>query len=218
MNQDDFQQTANELIGTLRNEGIKDEIVLEKMRTTPREQFIPEELHHLAYENRALPIDCDQTISQPYIVALMTQAAEISDDDTVLEIGTGSGYQTAILAQLAKKVVSIERHESLSNIAQQRLESLELTNINYQIGDGTLGCDEFAPYNAILVTAAAPHVPGPLYEQLAQNGRLVIPVGDANQQELMVIKKTAAGPVEQRLCACRFVKLLGEQGWSELDS
>jgi protein-L-isoaspartate(D-aspartate) O-methyltransferase len=185
------------------------------MSSVPREQFLaPADVHH-AYEDRALSIDCGQTISQPYIVALMSQALEMAGDDQVLEIGTGSGYQTAVLAELARSVVSIERYAELSAQATERLERLGYRNVKLIVGDGTLGWPEHAPYDRILVAAAGRNVPAALWEQLREGGRLVMPVGEAAEQTLEVLRKVDGAPVKESLTPCRFVPLVGEQGWPE---
>ncbi|HCS52830.1 protein-L-isoaspartate(D-aspartate) O-methyltransferase [Rubinisphaera sp.] len=204
---------VQELIETLKQQGIRDERVLKAMQNVPREIFLPENLKSHAYENRALPIDCDQTISQPYIVALMTQALQLQSIDRVLEIGTGSGYQTAILSQLCKTVYTVERWEELGQIAQERFRQLELNNIETVFGDGTLGWPEHAPYDAIIVTAATPSIPSAYFEQLTPGKRLVIPVGGSEAQELILAIRDETGWECSTLCGCRFVKLIGEQGW-----
>jgi protein-L-isoaspartate(D-aspartate) O-methyltransferase len=193
--------------------GITDEGVLQAMRRVPRHEFVPDVMKPSAYADRPLPIGHDVTISQPYIVALMTQSAELTGDETVLEVGTGSGYQAAILSQLCRQVVTIERIAELAEPAKRVLEELGVENVTFVTGDGTLGCPEFAPYDAILVTAAAPMTPAPLYEQLRIGGRLIIPVGSEEMQELECVVKTEGEPEIHPLCGCRFVKLIGEHGW-----
>ena len=189
--------------------GISDPRVLEAMARVPREIFVPATSRHLAYADSALPIDCGQTISQPYIVALMTEALELSGDEKVLEIGTGCGYQTAVLAELTPHVYTIERHADLSRAARRRLESLGYDTIHYRVGDGTLGWPEEAPFDRILITAAAPAIPEPLWEQLREGGLVVAPLGGAWSQRLVAIRKERGEPVERYLCACRFVPLVG---------
>jgi protein-L-isoaspartate(D-aspartate) O-methyltransferase len=189
--------------------GIVDPRVLAAMGSVPRERFLPADLQDEAYSDRAVAIPCAQTISQPYIVALMTEALALSGREKVLEVGTGSGYQTAVLAQLAAGVVTIERHPALSQSAAGRLALLGIHNLQLRIGDGTLGCLEDAPFDAIIVTAAAGLVPPPLLAQLADDGRLVIPVGDDRSQSLELIRKTAGGVQTTRLTGCRFVPLVG---------
>lgn len=197
----------------LASRGIHDSRVLHAIQRTRRDLFVPRAMKQYAYEDDALPIGRGQTISQPYIVALMTQAAELTGDETVLEVGTGSGYQAAILSQLCRRVVTIERIAELAEPARRVLEELGVENVTFITGDGTLGCPKFAPYDAILVTAAAPDTPSPLYEQLRVGGRLIIPVGSEEMQELECVVKTDAGPDINPLCGCRFVKLIGEHGW-----
>ncbi|NOX53003.1 MAG: protein-L-isoaspartate(D-aspartate) O-methyltransferase [Planctomycetes bacterium] len=200
----------------LEDRGIRDARVLDAIQRTRRDLFVPEELRYRAYDDEALPIGLGQTISQPYIVALMTESLELTGEETVLEVGTGSGYQAAILAQLCRRVVTVERIEALSQRAQQVLAELGLTNVEFHLGDGSLGVPEKAPYDGILVTAAAPDVPAPLFRQLKEGGRLVIPVGDEDLQTLTLIRKTDGIPVSKVLCPCRFVKLIGDAAWPDL--
>ncbi|CAN5916952.1 protein-L-isoaspartate(D-aspartate) O-methyltransferase [soil metagenome] len=202
-------------IEQLRNRGITDDKVLEAMQRVPRARFLPPEERELADQDRALPIGCQQTISQPYIVALMTQELELTGFERVLEIGTGSGYQTAILAELAEEVETVERHPTLSLRARALLDGLGYTNIHYHISDGTLGWPESAPFDRILVTAAAPALPPSLFEQLAEAGRLVAPLGPEHDQHLYLIGKRQGQPTCQALIPCRFVPLIGEEGWTE---
>ena len=197
----------------LESRGITNQRVLESIETTHRELFVPEEMRFHAYDDNALPIAEGQTISQPYIVALMTEALALEGEETVLEIGTGSGYQAAILAKLCRRLVTVERLPGLAQPAEERLAQLGYTNIEFRVGDGSLGCPEFAPYEGIIVTAAAPRVPEPLYEQLTPSGRLVIPVGDEFLQQLQLVEKRDPNPRVEILCDCRFVKLIGEAGW-----
>ncbi len=208
-----LQSSRQELIQTLRRDGITDQSVLDAVADTPRERFLPENLRHRAYENTALPIGDGQTISQPYIVALMTQALKLTGREKVLEIGTGSGYQAAILSQLCREVVTVERIAPLSRRAQVVLDSLGYDNIEYHVDDGTLGHPAGAPYDGILVTATAPGVPQALCEQLTLGGRLVIPVGGEDVQELKCITRNADGLRAKKLCDVRFVPLIGKQGW-----
>jgi len=203
------------LSAQLIDRGISDARVLRAMAHIPRERFLPSEMQRFAYADCALGIACDQTISQPYIVALMTQALELLGDESVLEIGTGSGYQTAVLAELAHDVVTIERHAALAEQAAQLLRELGYSNIESHVGDGTLGWLERAPYDRIIVTAAAEHVPPHLFEQLREGGVLVIPVGDLSGQVLEQITKIDGQPRVRRLSGCRFVPLIGREGWPE---
>jgi protein-L-isoaspartate(D-aspartate) O-methyltransferase len=212
-----IQQQQAELRQKLERSGITDQRVLDCIQQTRRDLFVPSDLHEAAYEDRALPIDCEQTISQPYMVALMTQELGLLGHERVLEVGTGSGYQAAVLARLCRQVVTIERIAELSEHAQRVLAELGFDNIVFRVGDGTLGCREFAPYDGILVTAGAPDVPSPLYNQLKVGGRLVIPVGDNQGQVLQVIEKHESGPVVREAGGCRFVKLIGDAGWQYFD-
>jgi len=200
------------LIASLRGAGIRDERVLSAMRAVPRELFVPPEEESLAYEDRALPIDAGQTISQPYMVALMTEQLALQGNEEVLEIGTGSGYQAAVLARLCQRVTSIERIASLSASARRRLESLHIGNVECLVGDGSVGWPNGAPYSGIIVTAGAPEIPWPLYDQLADGGRLVVPVG-AGTQMLKTVIHRADGPEIRDVCGCTFVPLIGAAGW-----
>lgn len=194
----------------LAQRGITDSRVLEAMDRVPRERFISKELQDEAYADRALAIECEQTISQPYMVALMTEALELRGEERVLEVGTGSGYQTAILAQLVREVVTIERHEDLSRRAGALVRELGYQNVEFIVGDGGFGWPKRAPYDAIIVTAAASDVPAPLLAQLREGGVLVIPVGDRDGQVLKAIRKVDGRAVETSLSGCRFVPLVGE--------
>ncbi|QDT65102.1 Protein-L-isoaspartate O-methyltransferase [Calycomorphotria hydatis] len=201
------------LIEKLQREGITDSRVLAAIAAVPREQFLTERLISQAYRDIALPIEEGQTISQPFIVALMTQALKLTPESIVLEIGTGSGYQTAVLAQLCRHVYSVERFPALSVTARVRLSGLGIGNVTLIIGDGTLGIPASAPFDGIIVTAGGEVVPQPLLEQLAPGGRMVIPLGDEESQELKLLESTEGGIQESTLCQCRFVKLIGEHGW-----
>jgi len=205
------------MVELIRRRGVKDERVLEAMEKIPRHLFVPSSLQDEAYADYPLSIGEGQTISQPYIVALMTEALELKEDDKVLEIGTGSGYQAAILAEIAKEVYSVERIPVLAQRAKNTLEDLGYENIHIKIGNGTLGWLEHAPYDAIIVTAAASEVPPPLIEQLKVKGRLVIPIGSSYAQELMkLIKEDEDGNYSSySLGGCVFVKLYGKYGWEE---
>ena len=194
---------------------IKDRRVLEVMSGIPREKFVPPEVHHQAYEDKPLPIGCGQTISQPYIIALMTEALELTGREKVLELGTGSGYQTAILAQLAKMVISVERMPALAESARKILDTLGYTNIEIHIAEETLGWKQDAPYDAIMVTAGSPGIPDDLLNQLSFGGRMVIPVGSRYVQDLCKITKHTDGNTVQNLGGCRFVSLIGKSAWQK---
>ncbi len=195
--------------------GIRDERVLEAMLAIPRHEFVPQEQVRRAYIDAPLPIGNHQTISQPYIVALMTEFLNLKGDETVLEIGTGSGYQAAILGYLAKKVYSIERIPELAERSRSLLYSLQLENIEVVAGDGSFGLPEHAPYQAIIVTAAAPAVPKPLEDQLSDGGRLVAPVGGRMGQVLELWRREGKKLVCEKLAPVAFVPLIGEHGWSD---
>jgi len=212
----DFLQKREAMVREqIAAKGVKDRRVLDVMRKVPREKFVlPRDLRE-AYEDTPLPIDCAQTISQPYMVALMTECLELEGKEKVLEIGTGSGYQTAILCLLCEEVYSIEKQPELCAKASSVLKELGLENFQLKIGDGTKGWPEYAPYDGIIVTAGAPDVPAPLVEQLAVGGRLVIPVGDTFSQILKKLVKTQTGYQTRDVCGCRFVPLVGEYGWAE---
>ncbi len=195
--------------------GIHDPLVLAAMQEVPRERFVPPDVRDQAFADRALPIDCGQTISQPYIVACMTAYLNVQAHHRVLEIGTGSGYQTAILARLAHEVYTVERIEPLLTSARRVLNSIGVTNVHYRLGDGSLGWIEFAPFDRIIVTAAAPRVPEALRDQLADTGRLVIPVGSERDQTLTLVKREQGRIVETPRLPVRFVKLIGHQAWSQ---
>lgn len=201
----------------IERRGIRDPRVLAAMRAVPRHLFVPPDQRHWAYSDGALRIDMGQTISQPYIVALMTGLMELEGSERVLEIGTGSGYQAAVLAQIADKVYSIERHPPLAESARQILNLLEIKNVEIHIGDGTLGLPQFAPYQAIMVTAAAPKAPKSLLDQLDKEGRLVIPVGGKFSQTLQVWQRKGAKFTHKAVTAVAFVPLLGDEGWDEKD-
>jgi protein-L-isoaspartate(D-aspartate) O-methyltransferase len=199
----------------LEARGIRDKRVLEAMRRVPRHLFVEEALTAQAYGDYPLPIGERQTISQPYIVAQMTEELGLKGPERVLEVGTGSGYQTAILACLTSHVYTIEWHEKLMTTAAARLAELGLNNVTYRCADGSLGWPERAPFDAILVTAGAPDVPKPLCEQLADGGRLVVPIGPVADQTLVRVRKTGGELQCEDLMKCRFVKLFGEAGWRE---
>lgn len=197
----------------LVSRGIQDPRVLEAMRKVPRHRFVPHEMRASAYEDRPLHIGHEQTISQPYMVAIMTEALELTGQEKTLEIGTGSGYQAALLAELSRHVYTVERVKELQDRAREILDDLGYTNISYHVSNGTLGWKEHQPYDAIMVTAGAPRVPIPLVEQLADGGRLLIPVGDRFGQILTRVRKRNGRVESEDLGGCRFVALLGEEGW-----
>ena len=210
----DFEAARANLIEHLAAK-IKDKQVLAAMARIPRERFVPPESAYLAYEDRPLPIGLEQTISQPFIIALMTQALELTGSEKVLEIGTGSGYQAAILAELAGMVITVERLPPLAKAAKRVLNSLGYNNIEIHLTEETLGWLRGAPYDAIMVTAGAPRVPPDLLAQLAIGGRMVIPVGSRYLQELCKITKHKKKNKVQNLCGCRFVSLIGKNAWEE---
>ena len=210
----DFEAERARLIEHLSTE-IKDKRVLEVMSRVPRERFVPPENQHLAYEDSPLPIGLDQTISQPFIIALMTEALELSGSEKVLEVGTGSGYQTAILAESARLVITTERLPTLAERARSVLDSLGYTNIEVHLAEETLGWQSEAPYDAIMVTAGAPRVPVDLLAQLAIGGRMIIPIGSRYVQELYKITKRKKKNIFQNLGSCRFVSLISKDAWEE---
>ncbi|HEU5415218.1 MAG TPA: protein-L-isoaspartate(D-aspartate) O-methyltransferase [Candidatus Angelobacter sp.] len=199
----------------LRSRGIQDERLLAAMRRVPRHEFISQEKWEQAYADHPVTIPEQQTTSQPYIIAAMIQAAEIKPADKVLEVGAGSGYQTALLAELATQVIALERYATLAASAQGALRRLGYRNVVVVEGDGTLGWEPAAPYNAIIVSAAAPRIPPALLEQLASGGRLVIPIGDAQQQTLQLFRKQPDGMISRTMMeGCRFVPLIGRHGFA----
>jgi len=195
--------------------GIHDEHLLSALRSVPRHVFVPEEYTSIAYSDGPLPIGHGQTISQPYIVALMTELLELKGEENVLEVGTGSGYQAALLAHLASHVHTVERHEVLAEKAEQLLMRLGYTNVFVHVGDGSLGLPKYAPFQAIIVTAAAPRVPQPLFDQLADGGRLVLPEGGAGGQILDRWRKQGADYKQEHIAPVAFVPLRGQHGWKE---
>jgi protein-L-isoaspartate(D-aspartate) O-methyltransferase len=197
----------------LRARGIRDERVLKAMSHVPRHEFVSEEYRDQVYEDHPIPIGESQTVSQPYIVAIMLQALALDSTNTVLEIGTGSGYQTALLSQLTRQVYSVERLASLARAAESTLTHLGFTNVKVLVGDGSRGLPALAPFDAIVVSAAAPQIPPSLFEQLREGGRMVIPVGPAHAQELQLVRKQADQPVVINLEGCRFVPLIGGEGY-----
>jgi protein-L-isoaspartate(D-aspartate) O-methyltransferase len=208
-----FGAARRRMVEMLRERGITDARVLDAMGHVPRHLFGPHALEAKAYEEHALPIGHAQTISSPLTVARMTQALELTGEEKVLEIGTGSGYQTALLAALAGPVFTIERIADLAEGARATLRALGAERVSFRVGDGTLGWREMAPFSAIVVTAASPQVPDPLVEQLAEGGRLVMPVGDAQRQELILVRRERDRLATIHLGLCLFVPLIGRAGW-----
>ena len=203
-----------QLVETLRRKGIRDLAVLHAVAQVPRHLFVPASVRHRAYEDSALPISSGQTISQPYVQALYLEAIGLTGREKALEIGTGSGYQTALLSRLAGSVFSVERVPALSRAAGMALEAAGYrSNITLLVGDGTLGWRPYAPYDAILVSAASPDVPGPLVDQLAVGGRMVVPIGDRDTQTLVLVRRAEQGVQTRKLGDARFVPLIGEHGW-----
>ena len=201
----------------LRRRGISERQILDAFRQVPREEFVSDEYAHIAYGDHPLPIEANQTISQPYIVALTIQAAGIGAGDRVLEVGSGSGYAAAVISRVALCVVGIERQHDLVEVSRERLQQLGYDNIEIVEGDGTKGCPEHAPFDAIVAAASGSHVPKAFIEQLKDGGRIVMPVGDPDWvQELIKVTKRPDGSVErQNLCGVRFVPLIGEEGWKD---
>ena len=211
-----YERQRDEMVNhQLKPRGITDLRVLEALRTVPRHLFVSEALRDQAYGDYPLPIGEQQTISQPYIVAEMTQALELGKDDRVLEIGTGSGYQAAILAEIVFRVYTIERIRALYIQARKLLDRLNYHNIIMRCSDGTTGWQDESPFDAIMVTAGAPEVPEKLLDQLAAGGRMIVPVGNQHSQDLIKITKDKYGIHKSNLGGCRFVKLIGAQGWKE---
>jgi protein-L-isoaspartate(D-aspartate) O-methyltransferase len=212
--QSSFSDEQNDMVRTqLSRRGIHNEGVLRAMATVPRHLFVPNDVQAHAYEDRALPLSDGQTISQPFIVALMIQILDLRGSERVLDIGTGSGYAAAVLSTLSTEVYSVERSETLAKTAQERLTWLGYTNVQVVVGDGTTGLYEHAPYDAIHVAAASPWVPRPLRQQLAEGGRLVIPVGGNKEQMLLQLVKRQGTTHVKQLGGVRFVPLVGEHAW-----
>ncbi len=197
----------------LRNRGIRDERVLSAMLQVPRHEFVPAEYQDKAYADHPIPIAENQTISQPFIIAVSLEALALNGSERVLEVGTGSGYQTALLAVLAREVFSIERRPVLAQSAEALLNRLGYANVTIVVGDGSNGVPQFAPFDAIVVSAAAPQVPRSLFDQLAENGRMVIPVGPPHAQELQLVRKQDGHIRVKVLEGCRFVPLIGAEGY-----
>ena len=209
------QKDRKLMVERLGTQGIRDERVLEAMSRIPRHAFLDTAYWDQAYANHPLPIEEGQTISQPYIVALMTEALALTRSDRVLEIGTGSGYQTAILAELTAAVYTVERSRVLLEGARGRLEAAGYHNVAYKHDDGTLGWEEFSPYDAIIATGAAPKIPPSLMRQLVEGGRMVIPVGEPQVQTLWLIQRHGVKWAKRELCYCSFLPLVGKEGWPE---
>jgi protein-L-isoaspartate(D-aspartate) O-methyltransferase len=210
-----FEELRDFMVRTqLIPRGIKDERLLRAMRKVPRHLFVDETNQYKAYEDMALPIGEGQTISQPYMVAIMTELLELQGNEKVLEIGTGSGYQGAVLAELAKEVYSIERFETLAQRAQENYRFLGYVNIYIKVGDGTLGWPEEAPFDRIMITAGTPGIPEPLIQQLSQGGIIVAPVGERFAQQLLKVKKSEGRLSEEYHTPCVFVPLVGKYGWN----
>jgi protein-L-isoaspartate(D-aspartate) O-methyltransferase len=210
----DFAAARHEMVARqIRDRGMLSSRVLEAMSSVARHEFVPVAAQASAYSDEPLPIGGGQTISQPYMVALMTDALRLSGTERVLEIGGGCGYQAAVLSLLAREVIVVELQPELARAAGERLARLGYANVRVEEGDGSLGWPGDAPYDAILVSAAAPAIPSPLSERLAEGGRLVIPVGSSDRQDLLRIVKRSGGLAQESLCACRFVPLLGRHGW-----
>ncbi|NCO82940.1 MAG: protein-L-isoaspartate O-methyltransferase [Nitrospirae bacterium CG_4_10_14_3_um_filter_44_29] len=213
---EDFKKLRDLMVDTqLIPRGIKDERVLSAMRKAPRHIFVDDYMQHKAYDDMALPIGDEQTISQPYMVAVMTELLELKGNEKVLEIGTGSGYQAAILAELSREVFTIERKALLAKKAEERFQALGYINVHVITGDGTLGLPEESPFDRILITAGSPGIPAPLMEQLADGGVIIAPVGIRFSQQLLIVKKSKEGVSEQTHVPCVFVPLIGKHGWPE---
>ena len=210
----DLESARARLMRYLAHE-IKDQRVLHAMGRVPREMFVPTSNQHAAYDNAPLPIDKGQTISQPVIVGVMTEALELKGDEKVLEVGTGSGYQTAILAEMVGRVISVERHQELIDGAKKVLSLLDYKNVEIHLAGEKLGWEEEAPYDAIMVTAGAPSLAPELVAQLRVGGRLVVPVGTPFEQDLILVVKNQEGVATSVLGPCRFVPLIGEGGWNQ---
>ena len=214
----DFKSLQEEMVTQqIMRRGVVTPRVIEAFKKVPRHLFVPEQFQSHSYNDHPLPIGEGQTISQPYIVALMTDLLDISGEDKVLEIGTGSGYQAAILAELGKEVYTTERHKLLAERAEKIFKELNYQNVKVLVGDGTKGWKEFSPYQKIIVTASAPDVPQPLFIQLDEMGKLVIPIGGRWSQDLVLIEKRKGKMIRKSVCGCVFVPLIGEYGYRETD-
>lgn len=214
LSKEDYKRLRENMIEShIKSRAIADEGILKAMEKIPRHLFVSEGQRSYAYEDFPLPIGEEQTISQPYMVALMTEALQLKGNEKVLEVGTGSGYQSAILSKLSKEVYTTEKIESLALKAERLFEELGYENIKVKVCDGTQGWAEHSPYDGIIVTAGAPQIPEPLIEQLAKNGRIVIPVGESFSQDLVVGEKIKGKLIKKIICGCVFVPLIGKYGW-----
>ncbi len=217
--QSDFNILRERMVrDQIQTRGIVDERVVAALRTVPRHLFVPERFQNLAYEDGPLPIGNNQTISQPYIVALMTEVLELHPDDVVLEIGTGSGYQAAVLCEIVKQVYTLERHPVLAECASHLLDDLGYENVVVHTGDGSQGLPDMAPFNAIIVTAAAPAIPGPLRAQMAHGGRMVLPTGERHQQMLQLVRRFCDSWKVEPVIPVMFVPLYGRHGFAPPDT
>ncbi|HEX2090854.1 MAG TPA: protein-L-isoaspartate(D-aspartate) O-methyltransferase [Longimicrobiaceae bacterium] len=215
MSGDRFVAQRRALIGRMQERGIRDLEVLHAFDRVPRHEFLPQAVWHRAYEDAAVPIGFGQTASQPSLQAFYMQTLQLHPDDRVLEIGTGSGFQTAVLAMLVDRVYSVERIRELSIRAREALDRLRISNVALLVGDGTIGWSRYAPYDAILVSAAGPEIPIPLVEQLAVGGRMLVPIGGREGQRLMLVRRTPQGIESEEVLDVTFVPLLGRFGWAE---
>jgi len=214
----DFKSLQEEMVTQqIMGRGVVTPRVIAAFRKVPRHLFVPEQFQSHSYNDHPLPIGEGQTISQPYIVALMTDLLDLSGEEKVLEIGTGSGYQAAILAELAKEVYTVERLKLLAEGAEKVLKELNYQNVKVLVGDGTKGWKEFSPYKRIMITASAPDVPQPLFEQLDEMGKLVVPIGGKWLQDLTLIEKKKGKMIRKSVCGCVFVPLIGEYGYGDID-
>lgn len=214
MADDPYSNARQQMLDTqIRKRGVKDENVLRVMGTVPRHEFVPAHSRGMAYADEPVGIGGGQTISQPYIVAAMTEALQLRGTEKVLDIGTGSGYQTAVLALLSREVYTVELRPDLAHSAAERLQRLGFNNVHVHTADGSMGLEQFSPYDAILVAAAAPTVPQPLLDQLADDGRIIAPIGTEDQQQLLLITRHGSDFHTQRREQCRFVPLMGRYGW-----
>lgn len=212
---DRFVAQRRALIGKMQERGIRDLEILRAFDLVPRHLFVPQAVAHRAYEDAPVPIGFGQTASQPSLQALYMQLLEIGPDDRVLEIGTGSGFQTAVLAHLADRVYSVERIRELSIRAREVLDALRISNVALMVGDGTIGWSRYGPYDAVLVSAGGPEIPQPLLEQLAEGGRMLVPVGTREAQRLVLVRRHGARFEQEEVLDCTFVPLLGRFGWAD---